>query len=257
MRLRIAVILAASLTWVRPLAAFEGKIQYQITDAKGSLHDLSVVVAKGKVRTEMQAKGHAAVSIIDEAAKTVTTLLPDRKAYMVHSFAASAAKAGKPKGALTKTGATATIAGYTADEWTYAGENGAVSLWLAEKLGEGFLRPSASAGSVEIPAELKGKGLALRIQKADGFKMEALKVEPGSPDAGLFVVPDGYSDMGAAVDAAGGNAAAGGAGPSAGTAPAMPADAQERMNQAMQNMTPEQRAMMQKMMQNQGAAPPQ
>lgn len=245
MRLRVSLILAGIvLSLVRPLAAFEGSIKYRITDKTGGVHALTMTLAGGKMRTEMAEGGRTVVSIIDESAHTITTLMPGSKTYMSFTFDPAKSTRRSHKGTLSKTGNTDTVAGYPVQEWVYKTADSRISLWLTEKLGAGFMRTGKSSSSMEVPAELRNKGLALRIVSDKGFKMEALKVEPGAPDASLFEVPGDYSKMGGDMnDEAGAPAGAG-----------LPPDAQAKIQAAMQNMTPDQKAMLQKMMQNQGAA---
>jgi hypothetical protein len=141
------------------------------------------------------------------------------------------------------------VAGYPVEEWAYETDNGSLSVWVTNKLGLGFLRPAGARSTMELPAELRAAGLALRITSQGKFKMEAKKVSPGAPDPSLFTVPDGYTAMGGATGAPDASASGAPAGASA-----MPADAQAQMQKAMENMTPDQKAMMMKAMQNQGGA---
>jgi hypothetical protein len=245
MRLGVSLILAGiGLSLVRPLAAFEGSIKYRITDKRGEVHALTMTLAGGKMRTEMEMEGRTSISIIDQAAHTVTTLMPGSKTYMSFTFDPAKSMRGADKGTLSKTGNTDTVAGYPVQEWVYQTAKSKVSLWVTDKLGAGFMQTGKASSSIEIPTQLRSKGLALRIVGDNGFKMEAVKVEPGVPDASLFEVPDGYSKMGG--DMGGQEGTPVGAG--------MPPDAQAKIQAAMQNMTPDQKAMLEKMMQNQGAA---
>jgi len=245
MRLGVSLVLVGiGLALVRPLAAFEGSIKYRITDKSGDVHDLTMTLAGEKMRTEMAEGGHRAVSIIDESAHTVTTLMPENMTYMTSTFDPTKAMGRGHKGTLSKTGATDTVAGYPVQEWIYRTAKSKVSLWVTDKLGAGFMQAGKASSSMQIPAELRSKGMALRIVGDNGFKMEAMKVDPGVPSASLFEVPDGYSKMGG--DMGGEEGASAGAG--------MPPDAQAKIQAAMQNMTPDQKAMVEKMMQNQGAA---
>ena len=248
MRLRVSLILAGiGLALVRPLAAFEGSIKYQITDRTGDIHAMTMTLAGGKMRTDMEVDGRSSISIIDQAAHTITTLMPGSKTYMSFTFDPTKSMKGAHKGTLSKTGAMDSVAGYPVEEWVYKTADSKISLWLTDKLGAGFMQAGKGSGSIEVPAELRGKGLALRIVSDKGFKMEAVKVEPGSPDASLFEIPEGYSKMGG--DMGGEEGAPTGASAGAGIAP----DAQAKIQAAMQNMSPDQKAMLEKMMQNPGA----
>src|SRR5580658_9259644 len=131
MRLGVSLVLAGIvLALVRPLAAFEGSLKYRITDKTGDVHDLTMTLAAGKMRTEMAEGGRSSVSIIDESAHTVTTLMPENKAYMTSTFDPSKSMGRGRKGTLSKTGATDTVAGYPVEEWIYRTSKSKVSLWV-------------------------------------------------------------------------------------------------------------------------------
>ena len=240
--------------------AFEGKIDYQITDSKGGVHAISLAISGGKLRTEFSAKGFSGASILDPKARTSTMILDSRKAYMVMHFDPAASGKSKGKATLSKTGKTDSIAGYPVEEWVSERDGKRTSLWVTTKLGQGFFQSSGSghgAPNLEIPAELKDKGfLPLKIVSASGGVVVATQVEPGSVDPSLFEVPAGYTEMQGMGGMMGGDAGSAGAGSGASQASGMPAgvpaDAQARMQQAMQNMSPEQKAAMMKAMQGQG-----
>lgn len=233
--------------------AFEGRIQYQMTGKDGKTRDFSMAMSGSKVRVDMSGAGHMGASIMDLKAHTTTVLMTERKTYMTMAFDPS--KAGKlkgPKASFSKTGKSETIAGYKAEEWLIKAGDHESSVWGTTELGKGFYQTSGGQGQggpdMDIPAELKEKGfLMLRMEDAaKKFKMEAVKVEPGKLGAEVFSVPEGYTEM----KGMGGMMGAGMAGQGGG----MPTDAAARMKAAMDKMTPEQRAMMEKMMQRHAPA---
>jgi hypothetical protein len=246
--IRIAMAVLALAGAAAGADAFEGTVRYRFTDGKGAERTLKLTVEGSKLRTEVKEGGHQTVAIVDTKAHTVTTLLPENKAYSTMAYDPAQAKGAASKGTLVKTGATDTVAGYPVQEWIYTSDRSKTSLWITDKLGAGFVPEGKSAGPVEVPWELRSKGMALRITSDRGFKMEAVEVSPGAPAPSLFTIPSDYTELS--------SPGAGGGGKSAEDSGAgMPADAQEQMKKAMESMTPEQRAMMEKMMQNQGAGP--
>jgi hypothetical protein len=255
-----ALIAGLSLLLATTLQAktFEGKVDYRITTDKGKTMDVTMSMSGSKTRTEMvaQGQGQAGAAIVDFKARTYTVLMPQRKAYMVQSFADTQAKAQAGKGSLSKTGATATIAGYASEEWVYQTDTSKTSLWITDKLGKGFFQSQGKGGAkFDIPAELKDKDvMVLKVVNGKGFSMEATKVSPGPVDPSLFAIPDGYTEMdlmGGASASGSGAASAPGASGAAGMG-SIPPDAQARIQQAMQNMSPEQKAAMEKALQGQG-----
>ena len=80
MRLRVSLILAGiGLALVRPLAAFEGSIKYQITDRTGDIHAMTMTLAGGKMRTDMEVDGRSSISIIDRMVHCIVRDAPTRK----------------------------------------------------------------------------------------------------------------------------------------------------------------------------------
>ena len=172
--------------------------------------------------------------------KESITLMPEQQRYMVMKLDDMSGKAAKGQHAskLVKTGKTEIIAGYKAEEWAAKGSEHKTSIWGTKELGGWVFNggPKDKSG-LDIPDELKdGSFFMLRVVGENGGGIEATKVEKKSVDSRIFEVPAGYEkmDMGAMM----------GAGMT---------DAQKRaMFKSMQNMTPQQKAMMQKMMKGKG-----
>lgn len=251
---KLLIAALALATGTLAAKAFEGTAVYQMTAGKQEKKmDMTFQMKDGVVRMEATNDGHTMVNIMDPAKKSMIMLMPEKKMYMEHSLKGmmdkSKEKAEKPK--ISKTGKSETIAGYKAEEWLFETKKMTMHLWGTTELGTGFLQAGGGkpGEGIEIPAELRDKGFfPLRIV-SDGkhgmTEMEATSVKPGSLDAGLFTVPAGYKkmDMGGMMGGMGGDEGAGAG---------MGADASERMKKAMENMTPEQRAMMEKMMKKHG-----
>jgi hypothetical protein len=235
--------------------SFEGTAVYQMSAGMSDKNvEMTFKMKDGVTRMEATMQGHTMINLMDPAAKKMTMLMPEKKMYMEHEMKAPTGKAKqeaeKPK--LTKTGNSETIAGYKADEWLMETKKMTLHLWGTTELGSGFMQAGGKPGEgVEIPAEMRDKGFfPLRIvgDGKHGFsKMEATSVKPESLDASLFTVPADYKKMslGGMMGADGGDAGAGGG---------MPPEAAAKMKAAMDKMTPEQKAMIEKMMKGKGAA---
>jgi hypothetical protein len=243
--LSLALSLASSALFA---STFEGTAHYKSLGKgpqEGSEMDFSI---KGdKFRVDMSGKGHEGSMIMDSKTHQAITLMPERKSYLVMKLdgnAAPAAKAGK----LTKTGRTETIAGYAAEEWVYESAGRKTSLWGNQSLGGWAFNGGASKGPhMDIPAEFKDGGLfPLRMTSEHGG-LEATKVESKSLSDSLFEVPAGYKlmEMGSMR---GDHPPLPGGAAQHGVKP----DQQKAMMDAMQNMTPEQRAMFEKLMKGKG-----
>ena len=237
-----AILLAASNLSAK---AFEGTVKYRMggKDGKGG-HVMTMAVKDGKIRTESQGMGGQdgkGAAIMDLKAKKMTMLMPEQKKYMVHKLDGQAAAGKTAKGSLKKSGKSETIAGYKAEEWVYESEGKQTSLWGSTELGSFEMGggPKGNSGGMQIPAELREKGFFLLRMSAQhegkSGMLEAIEVKPGSLDASLFEVPAGYTEMKGMMGGGG-----------------MPPETMEKMKSAMKDMSPEQRKMMEKMMQGQG-----
>jgi hypothetical protein len=226
--LALALSLATGLT----AAPFEGIATYKPLgkDAKEA-REMEFMIKGDKFRVDMNSSGHQGSMIMDNKTKQAITLMPDRKAYLVMKMDMQP-KRKKSAGKLVKTGKTETIAGYKAEEWAFEGDGQKTSFWGTKELGSWTFSSGRGQGpEMEIPKAFKDGGyFPLRMVGEKGG-MEAIKVEKKSLDASLFEIPAGYKkmEMGAAM---------GGASP----------EQSKAMAEQMKNMTPEQRAMMEKML---------
>ena len=231
-------------------APFEGTARFKTlgSESKGA-KEMDFSIKGEKFRLDIDQGGHKATVIMDSKAKQAVTIVSERKAYMVMSLdrKGAATEEAKPAGKLVKTGKTETIAGYKAEEWDFEGGEPKTSIWGTQELGgwSPVSDPRGRGPQLEIPAELKdGNFFPLRVVGEHGG-MEAVKVTKKSLPASLFEVPEGYEAM--ELGAFGGLPPAGAKGskdPSA--------EQQKLMMERMKRLSPEQRAMMEKMMKEQG-----
>ena len=247
------ILLSASLVLASSAltaASFEGVATYKVLgrEGKGGPQEMQFSIKGDKFRTDMDHDGHKGSMIMNTKTKEMMTLMPDQKKYVVMKMdGMKAPKGDKPKhtAKLVKTGKTETIAGYRAEEWTIEGAEHKTSVWGTKELGGWSFSGGnrGQAAGMEIPEEFKDGGFfMLRVVGEKGGGMEATSLEKKSLDDSLFEVPAGYEkmDMGAMGGMHGGMGAG------------MTDDQKKVMFERMKNMTPEQRAMMEKMMKGKG-----
>jgi hypothetical protein len=232
-------------------ASFEGVATYKVLgkEGKDGPKELSFSIKGDKFRTDMDHNGHQASMIMNNKTKEMITLMPERRAYMLMKMDGRLAKGDKAKHAakLVKTGKTETIAGYKAEEWSIEGAEHKTSVWGTKELGGWAFNggPKGHGADMDLPDELKdGSFFMLRVVGEKGGGMEATKVEKKSLDDSLFEVPAGYQKMEMGAMMGGGEGHGMGAG--------MTDEQKKRMFEKMKNMTPEQRAMMEKMFKGKG-----
>ena len=232
-------------------APFEGTARFKTlgTESKGA-HEMEFSIKGDKFRIDIDQGGHKVAVIMDSRAKQAVTIINERKAYMVMKLdgQGAASDKAKPAGKLVKTGKTETIAGYKAEEWAFEGGEPKTHIWGTQDLGgwSPVSDPRGRGPQMEIPAELKdGNFFPLRVVGEHGG-MEAVKVTKKSLAASLFEVPEGYEAM--EMGAFGGMPPGGAKGSGEPSA-----EQKKMMMERMKNLSPEQRAMIEKMMKEQGA----
>lgn len=210
------------LTAVHTFAAeaFEGKVTLTVTSEKGKTQDLNYTMKGQKMRMDINAEGHQAITIMDMGKLEMMILMPEQQMYMVmpmkqavNNAMEHAEKSGAMSSDITRSGKTEKILGYTAEQILVTDqEKGTVTeLWVARDLGVfmglggggggpmggmGGRRNSAAAAKWEEVLK-GGGGFPLRVisRNASGkqvMKMEATKIDPSSQPDSLFVPPDDY-----------------------------------------------------------------
>lgn len=135
-----------------------------------------------------------------------------------------------------------TILGYAATHVQATSSKGmTMEMWTTKDLVNADVLARAMSKSSQLPGNLfsalekeGAAGFMLRMiskgKDGNGTRMEVTKVEKAALPKSMFAVPAGYTKTAAP------------------SIPGMPADAQKKLEEAMKNMTPEQRAAMQKAM---------
>jgi hypothetical protein len=197
-------------------AAFEGRVNFKMTPARGQPQEINYAIKDGKFRIEMPGQTQMGGMIMDPVKKEMIVMMDQQRMYMTMAMpdvaAQAEAKAGDTK--LEKTGVTEKILGYTAEKYISTSGDTTTELWLAEGLGTfvGFSGrgPGGRRGGGGGPAPqawekaLAGKDLfPLRVVSKDKdgkdtFKMEATKIDQQTLPESLFLPPADYQkfDMG-------------------------------------------------------------
>jgi hypothetical protein len=201
---------------------FEGTITWNLTGDGEAPHQMKQLYKGGEVRTEMNQGGMNAVMLMDAGAKKMTMLMPERRMFMTmdltqmgHGMEGMAPHGDAVPPKLTVTGRTETIAGRTCEVYRYAEEAGkpeTMELCAAKGMGYfmmgsggpmGGRSPmsslSAAAASPAYAQLYRDGFFPLRVSRLEGGQakvmMVATAIVPGSVDAAMFQVPDGYTEM--------------------------------------------------------------
>jgi hypothetical protein len=219
--LRYLTLLLGMLALAAGLCAkdFEGMIRLKMTpqdkSAKNSNGDPSMFmnyyVKRGLMRVDMElGNGKTAASIIDPVKHEMTMLMPEQKRYMVMKMpeAKKTDEVAAPSKDVefVRTGETDTILGYKCEKIIVKSKDGEAEIWGAEGLG--MFQSMGGHGPMGRPApksaweaSLAEHGFfPLRMVSHDKsgkelMRMEAVAIDPKSPDGSLFVPPADYQKL--------------------------------------------------------------
>lgn len=200
--------------------AFEGVIVYEM-DAGGTTLTMENHVKGKLLRQEIEGQMGSMISLVDTETMDMTMIMPAQKMYMkvntgqmMQQMQAMQQQhsAVQPEPAdLVATGRTETVAGHTCEHYTWSSESGEMDMCIATGLGFMPFASPPSANGMGAGAGMNAFADAekWRARFSDGFvpllmtvtdggntmTMRATRVEPGSVDASLFDVPEGYTEM--------------------------------------------------------------
>lgn len=193
---------------------FEGIVHFKNVAGETTL-ELDYLIKGNKTRIDTGGEGARANVILDQEAKSLTVVVPERKMVMEMplDYARPDQQSKKPVN-FVKTGTTDTILGYTCEQLIAKLEEGEVEVCGVKGLGSFTFsgmhrmgRPGSGGPSGGAPTwtkALREQGLfPLRVvtKGPDGHelsRMEATNIEKKPLDANLFAVPADYQkfDMG-------------------------------------------------------------
>ena len=279
-----STLLVLSLTAVPALAQFEGMLEMKITTTGGDRElggngKMMTAVGKAGSRSEMNLEmGGMAMKMvilqktdtpdlvyhINDANKTYTEIdlakmrkmaeqTADARQYTVQKLGQETILGYKTQHVLVTEKDPGHSKGMTTELWTAKGLLDYTTFARMQP------RPGKKGGEEALTKALKdadADGLPLKAinTSPDGTKitMEVVKIDKQSLPASTFQIPAGYTkSTGGLLDMMGGLS-----GPSTGEAKQQLNQVQQEMQEALKNMPPEQRAMIEKMMKQQAAPNP-
>lgn len=191
-----------------PPKPFEGLMQLQVQDWQSV--EIMQYYAKGeKVRIESSlTTSDASYFIIDNVAKKMFVVMPNRDSYMESSLEKPAREkpsANSNAEPMTKTDESETILGYPCEHWTLKEGEITTDIWATKALGTASfadLTPSSDTqASFRWEDELKARGLfPLRLTQQDSngtdvYKLIILKIQRKPVNEALFRIPEGYEKI--------------------------------------------------------------
>jgi hypothetical protein len=200
-----STFLLTSAWSVAQTGGFEGSVEMTM-HTNGETIPVTYALKGHKVRVEMQAMGRANVILIDLVADTQTILIPELKAYAVHT---SKVPAGEPAATALKVAdlkTTDTVAGHACENYHLENEKFSGTACLTKEFGE---NPLTDAMEGPLGAQLKGDetlrkaGMPLKMvltfkdgkRQGEQASVEVSKVAPGPVEDSALAIPDGWHKL--------------------------------------------------------------
>jgi len=194
-------------------ATFEGSMHMKIVSHKDRVVEMDYVIKSNRARVTplLGEKAAPMAMIIDYGKLEMTTLMPEKKTYIVMSIKPPEDSAAKQpdelKASLEKTGETEKILGYTCEKYLLKTKDATSELWLTDGLGTflglgsganpmgGWHAKGATAQAWE--KALAGKNMfPLRVVgltgRGKGDRMEVTEIKKESVPDSEFVPPDDF-----------------------------------------------------------------
>ena len=208
-------------------AQFEGQIDIKVTTNEGSEareSNISLFLKNDMVASQVTGAGGESRRgrfIVRPDKKVLWIVNDDRKMVFEQSLEnntpsdSTSKPEQRPKPDITKTGKTATILGYSCDEYVSKNEDGETSIWCTSKLGNVFeglansmgqmTRSRMRRGGPDWKSEFVDKNLfpLKSVTTKDGkisSTQEVTKIDQRILDASTFEIPEDYKKQSMGMD---------------------------------------------------------
>jgi hypothetical protein len=202
------VVLLAALAPMTSRAqatGFEGAVSMTM-QASGQTIPVDYEIKGHKARLEMHTTGRTNVILIDLDAQTQTILIPELKAFAVHSGENPTTAGANTPPKVTDMGTTASVAGYKCEQFKVETEKYSSVACMTKQFGENPLTDTLSGplhGALKGDDELRKAGMPLKVdvtfkeggKQGETASVEVTKVTPGPVDESQLGVPDGWHKL--------------------------------------------------------------
>ncbi len=200
---RFLPLLLIAPTYAIAQSGFEGAVSMTM-QASGQTFPVDYEIKGHKARIEMKLASRNNVILVDLNSGTQTLLIPELKAYAVHTSAAPSGPATTPT--LTDLGTTETVAGHTCENYKLESEKYSGTACMTKEFGENPLSGALNGAlgpAVNGNEALKKAGMPLKMKvsfkegKREGetASVEVTKIAPGPLGDEQFAVPDGWRKL--------------------------------------------------------------
>ena len=186
-------------------AGFEGAVSMTM-QANGTTIPVDYEIKGHKARIEMQTTLRTNVILIDLDAGTQTILIPELKAYAVHTGTATTGMSAGATPTLTDLGTSETVAGHLCENYKLESVKYSGTACMTREFGDNPLAEALNGplgGAMSGDEALKKAGMPLKMKLAfkqgkregETAAVEVTKVAPGPLSDAQFAVPDGWKKL--------------------------------------------------------------
>lgn len=184
-------------------SGFEGAVSMTM-QASGQTFPVDYEIKGHKARVEMKLAARNNVILIDLDSGTQTLLIPELKAYAVHTSASPGGSSTTPT--LTDLGTKETVAGHTCENYKLESEKYSGTACMTKEFGENPLSGALNGTlghAIDGDEALKKAGMPLKMKVAfkegqrqgETASVEVTKIAPGPLSDEQFTVPEGWRKL--------------------------------------------------------------
>jgi hypothetical protein len=185
--------------------SFEGAVSMTM-QASGQTIPVDYSIKGHKVRVDLHMSSRTNTVLIDLDTHTQTILIPELKAYAVHSGNTPSELSSSTPPKVTDLGATETVAGHACEDYKLESEKYDGTACMTKEFGVNPLTdtmngPLGNAFKADDTLKKAGMPLKMSITFKDGEKqgekatLEVTKVTPGRVEEAQFEVPEGWHQL--------------------------------------------------------------
>lgn len=181
-------------------ATFQGEMERTITTQEGSA-TAHYSIKERKAMINIETKDGRQGLLVDMAARQITKLMPDKKAYLTIELPDLPKTVDVKNSQLKRTGKTQVILGKTCEEWVYKNPKAKVTLWAVPGMGDFMVMTNEVRPTETWMGAIKAKNLfPMKVVNQDAagktaFTMEVTKIEEKALEDNLFEIPKDYKKM--------------------------------------------------------------
>jgi hypothetical protein len=203
--LLLGLMAIAPMAWRAQAQGFEGAMSMTM-QTSGQTIPVDYAIKGHKVKVDVHMAGRTTTLLLDLDAHTQTILIPEVKAYVVHSGEAPSPISAATPPKVTGLGTTETVVGHTCEDYKLESDKFSGTACMTKEFGVnpmafGMNGPLGSAFKGEETLQKAGMPLKMSItfkeaaRQGEKATIEVTRVAPGPVDEAEFEIPAGWNKL--------------------------------------------------------------